>query len=151
MDEKLSPQNRWEEYGLRENQTFQSSDFGRFAAIPDLKPVFLEKEAARIEVNQWAERFMHYINMGYRNFPPQKGVWCTFDKLQLLKVIKRGNEKHLDLLYTLECGRIRNDDIRWDDHPHLCWNRQHDVQTGVRDPSRTTIISIWIKKQSNGN
>ena len=46
----------------------------RFSAVPDLKPVFLDKEATMMEVNQWTEQFQNYIRMGYRNNPPAKGV-----------------------------------------------------------------------------
>ena len=42
--------------------------------IPDLKPVFLEKEATMIEVNHWIEQFINQIIMGYRNCPPQREV-----------------------------------------------------------------------------
>ena len=47
VDTRLSPQNKREEI-----QTAQNNGFGGFAAIPDLKPVFLEKEATMLEVNQ---------------------------------------------------------------------------------------------------
>ena len=63
---RLSPQNKREEI-----ETVQNNKFRRFAAIQDLKP---EKEATMIEVNQWAKHFMNYINMGYRNGLPQKGI-----------------------------------------------------------------------------
>ena len=46
----------------------------QFAAIPDLKPGFLEKEATIIEVIQWTKELINYINMGYRNSPPQTGI-----------------------------------------------------------------------------
>ena len=51
-----------------------NSEFERFSAVPDLKPVFLDKEATMIEVNQWCEQFFNYIMMGYRNSPPKRGV-----------------------------------------------------------------------------
>ena len=36
--------------------------------------MFLEKEATMIEVNQWTEHLMNYINMGYRINPPQTKI-----------------------------------------------------------------------------
>ena len=51
------------------------SNSSQNAAIPDLKPVYIEKEATMIEVNLWANQFMNYIHIGYRNGPPpQKGI-----------------------------------------------------------------------------
>ena len=49
-------------------------EFSRFTAVSDLKPVYLDKEANLIEINQWIEQFQNYIKMGYRNNPPATGV-----------------------------------------------------------------------------
>ena len=44
VDEILFTQNKGEEYVLRENNTYQANEYGRFEAIPNLKPAFLEKK-----------------------------------------------------------------------------------------------------------
>ena len=47
--EILSPKNNRVEYGTREIQSFQASEFERFVAIHDLKAVYLEKEVTRLK------------------------------------------------------------------------------------------------------
>ena len=51
-----------------------SVEYGRFTAVADLKPLFVDKEATMVEVNQRTGQFQNYIRMGYRNNPPAKGV-----------------------------------------------------------------------------
>ena len=55
-----------------------NSQFERFSEVPDLKPVFLDKEATMIEVNQWCEHFFNYITMGYRNSLPREECPCIW-------------------------------------------------------------------------
>ena len=98
VDTRLSPQNKREEI-----QTVQNNGFGKFATIPDLKPTFLEKEATMIKVNQWAKQFMNYINMGYRNGPPQKDTLMHLGPLMHVSCLqslddKDPEDKNLDQL-----------------------------------------------------
>ena len=52
-----------------------------FTSFSDLKPKYLEKEANLIEVNNWIRQLTHYINAGYRNNPPAKGVYVHLSPL----------------------------------------------------------------------
>ena len=52
------------------NQT----EYARYNVVSDLKPTFLDKETTMIEINHWCNQLENYINMGYRNNPPETGV-----------------------------------------------------------------------------
>ena len=75
-------------------------------------------------------------------------------RLQLLKA-KLGNEKHPYFLYTLEnLMSVAEFKMMTSEEMiiHLRRNsRQHDVQTGLGDPSRIKTIINQIKNKSNGN
>ena len=72
-------------------------EYGRFTAVADLKPVFLDKDATMIEVNEWIKQFQNYIRMGYRNSPPVKGV-----------AMHLGPILHTSWLQSLEKQDIKN-------------------------------------------
>ena len=74
-----------------------SAEYVRFSAVPDLKPVFLDKEATMIDVNQWSEQFQNYISIGYRNNPPVKGVLMHIGPLV-----------HSSWLQSLETKDVKN-------------------------------------------
>ena len=79
----------------------------RFPAIPNLKPVFLEKEATMIEVIQWTDQLMNYINMGYRTNPPQRGINMHLGPLMHVSWTealqdKDPKNKNLELLVELD-------------------------------------------------
>ena len=37
----------------------------RFNSYPDLKPTFLNQDSTMIEINQWGNQLVNYLNMGY--------------------------------------------------------------------------------------
>ena len=47
----------------------------QFKALSELKPKFLEKEANLLEVKNWIQQAKNYIEAGYKDCPPEKGVY----------------------------------------------------------------------------
>ena len=67
-----------------------------------------------IVVNHWADQFMNYINMGYRNCPPQKEVSMHLGPLMHVSWLqtiddKDPKNKNLEQLVDLikEDGKLR--------------------------------------------
>ena len=64
-----------------------------------------------IEVNHWAEQFMNYINMVYRNCPSQKGVSIHLGPLMHISWLQSIDDKdpknrNLEQLFKEE-GNLR--------------------------------------------
>ena len=76
-----------------------TTEFGRFTAVADLKPGYLDNEANLIEINQWIEQFQNYVRMGYHKHPPATGVSMHLDPLL-----------HYSWLQSLENKDIKNKD-----------------------------------------
>ena len=63
-----------ENKGTADRRNSMVTEYGRFSAVTDLKPTFLDKDATMIEINHWADQFNNYITMGYEGNPPDKGI-----------------------------------------------------------------------------
>ena len=61
--------------GTAEQKNTLVNDFGRFTAVSDLKPNFLDNDASMIEIHSWIEQFESYITLGYKGNPPSKGIY----------------------------------------------------------------------------
>ena len=61
------------------NETFVSVEQhtqpkDKFQSVSELKPKYLEKDANLLEVRNWIQQTKNYIDAGYKDSPPKKGV-----------------------------------------------------------------------------
>ena len=59
---------------IPQNETNRTTNYQRFMSCPDLKPTYLNQDASMIEINQWGNQLINYLNMGYNRNLPETGV-----------------------------------------------------------------------------
>ena len=130
----------------------QSKD--KFQSVSELKPKYLEKDANLLEVRNWIQQTKNYIDAGYKDSPPKKGVYKYMMPLlhhtwtTSLQNIDPNNRSLEELAKALE------DEAKRGDPKHICRvkllqiRRGSDAHSDFMDKLRETGSIIEYDKMS---